>query len=120
MALYRCSEEPKWYIKSQWRRKIPLTFLSCDLMIAVYFRIKNDYAKWLIRELFHRVWFSIRLSYLIAEHETNRRKNILILKVVLIFKIIFIIRYSLASKRKRTTTLDESHKQAFKLKKGHK
>ena len=55
-------------------KKFPLSYLSCDLMIAVYFRIKHDYAKYLIRELFHHVWLSIRLNYLIEQKTSLFKK----------------------------------------------
>ena len=48
--------------------KFPLSFLSYDLMIAVYHKIIHDYAKWSIHEIIHHVWLSMGLNNL---YETN-------------------------------------------------
>ena len=51
--------------------KIPLLFVSCDLMIAVYLRIIS----WLCTVMINHVWLSIRLNNLIAGYKTNWAKN---------------------------------------------
>ena len=60
-----------WF-KSRWGRKVLIKcFKVASSLLTFTFEVIHNYAKWLIHELIHCVWLSIRLNNLIAGYKAN-------------------------------------------------